>query len=70
MKENKPEEGDRIKTLCFSNGDMVITSSDTCWIVFHNEFHGEYDLDWALVIEGGKEIARHNLKFVESIVWI
>ena len=38
-------------------------------IILVNEFHGEYDLDWFIVIENGLEIARHNAKFVETIEW-
>uniref|UniRef100_A0A6H1ZA13 Uncharacterized protein n=1 Tax=viral metagenome TaxID=1070528 RepID=A0A6H1ZA13_9ZZZZ len=34
-----------------------------------NEFHGEYDIDWIIQKENGVEVARHNTKYIETIIW-
>ena len=56
------------KSIWFENGEGVQASGDMRLITL-NEFHGEYDLDWMLVMDGEKEVARHNLKHVTSIIW-
>lgn len=39
-------------------------------MVMKNEFHGDHDEDWiCLIDESGKEIERHNPRFIASIVW-
>lgn len=39
-------------------------------MVFHYEYHGEYDDAWVLVIEGGREVERHNVRHLQSIFWV
>ncbi len=38
-------------------------------LILKNEYHGEYDIDWVCLMEKGKELSRHNVKFIASIVW-
>jgi len=45
-------------------------ATDTRTMIAVNEYHVEYDLDWVLVIENGKEIRRYNFKSIESIEWL
>ena len=38
-------------------------------LVMRQEFHGEYDCDWVIELLNGKEIARHNPRYMETIQW-
>lgn len=31
--------------------------------------HGDRDEFWVVVTKGGKETARHNVRYIESVVW-
>ena len=33
------------------------------------EFHGDHDEDWIVEMVDGKEISRHNPRFMETIQW-
>ena len=33
------------------------------------EFHGDHDEDWIIETRDGVEIARHNVRYVETIQW-
>lgn len=61
-------DGSLIEMLIFPNGEKIsgINGFD---IILQNEYHGEYDIDWAIVRSGNIEQARHNLKYVESVIW-
>ena len=62
-----------IKQLWWSGakGDELVVCPVDGKIVCQNEYHGTYDLDWAVVYDkDGKEIARHNLLYVASIEWV
>ena len=45
-------------------------ATETCQFKIVNDFHGEYDIDWIVAIEGGREVARWNTKNVEHIEWL
>ena len=32
-------------------------------------YHGDHDEFWILQLYDGKEVARHNPRYVESIIW-
>lgn len=34
-----------------------------------NMYHGDHDDDWVIVMENGKEISRHNVRYIASIEW-
>ena len=38
-------------------------------IILNNNFHGEYDLVWVVVVVNGIETLRINAKFIETIEW-
>ena len=63
-------EGKKIQSIFFpdSPGEKI-TCSDTVKLILHNDFHGDWDDSWVLVIENGKEIARHNTRYLSSICW-
>lgn len=33
-------------------------------------YHGDHDEFWIIQEKGGKEVARHNPRFIESIQWV
>ena len=63
------QSGLEIQALWFEDGGGI-QRKDGRRIVTHNEYHGDYDLDWALVMDGDKEISRYNLIFVAVIEWV
>ena len=64
------KSGMKIREIYFPDGKSRGTD-DNSRLETLSEFHGEYDIDWVVVIDvDGKEIARHNTRYVESIVWL
>jgi len=62
--------GRGIARFCwFGNQDGVMRPFENQEFIFENEYHGTYDLDWIVVYEDDKEIARHNPNMVASIFW-
>lgn len=51
------------------SGYIRLTKTNERTMETLNEYHGEYDLDWVIEKINGKEIARHNTKYIETIVW-
>lgn len=49
-------------------GDRIIADGEN-EILWVNSFHGDHDKDWIVQTKGGKEIARHNPRYIESIIW-
>jgi len=45
-------------------------ATEACQFKIVNDFHGEYDIDWIVAIENGKEVERWNTKNVEHIEWL
>lgn len=39
-------------------------------LVFVSEYRGDHSLDWIVQCVNGKEVARHNARYVETIVWL
>lgn len=65
-------DGSLIQKIYFPSDGYAssqVSCSKTVEIILQNEFHGEYDIDWAIVKRDGAEIVRHNLKYIQSIVW-
>ncbi len=52
-----------------ANGDESLTRKDNQEFIYHSEYHGDHSENWILVLENGKEIARHNTKYIASINW-
>lgn len=46
-----------------------LTANDKMTLRFLDEYLGDRNERWVLQIENGVEIARHNARFLESIVW-
>lgn len=46
-----------------------VTSTDEQQLVFFSEYMGDRTDEWILVMKDGKEIARHNVRFIASIKW-
>jgi len=65
------KDGLEIKELWFYNwnGNLCVKPEKGQRIVTLNEFHGDYDLDWAVVMEGQTEIKRFNILYVSLIEW-
>jgi hypothetical protein len=41
----------------------------SCSLSIFNDFHGEYDIDWIIVSQNGKEIERHAINQYTTIYW-
>ena len=70
----KVEDGRKIKRIYYGRDGECLQEAKKGEgyikeIIFSTEFHGEYDLEWAVVYENGKEISRHNFKFIETVEW-
>ena len=70
----KVEDGRKIKRIYYGrNGEYMQEAQEKDGyikeIILSTEDHGEYDLEWAVVYENGKETSRHNFKFVETVEW-
>ena len=53
-----------------ANGDESAAPGEHQHMVTLNEYHGEYDVDWVLLVDGnGHEMARYNTRYLASIVW-
>jgi len=66
------ESGKMVKRIWWNgaNGDESKSSKDGQHMVTLNEYHGDYDLDWVLLVDGnGKELERHNGRYIASIEW-
>jgi hypothetical protein len=62
-------DGKRVDQIMFTNGE-VLSVSEEISMHYHYEFHGEYDDAWVIQVDNvGNETARHNVKFIESIIW-
>jgi len=62
-------DGKMVDQIIFPNGD-VLSVNEEMRLSYHYEFHGEYDDAWVIQIDNvGNETARHNVKFIESIIW-
>lgn len=46
-----------------------VTASDEQPLVFLREYMGDRTDEWILVMKDGKEIARHNVRYIASIKW-
>ena len=54
----------------FEDVESFLKPKDGQKLICRNEFHGEYDLDWAILFdEKGNEISRWNIKMLLGIVW-
>jgi hypothetical protein len=58
-------DGRVVSGIVFPNGEERFGPG----MVYHYEYHGEYDDAWVIVTEGGVEAYRHNVKYLSSIVW-
>ena len=61
----------RVKEIWWNgaNGDECLRPKEGQRMETLNEFHGDYDMDWVVLFEGDKEISRHNVQYIASIVW-
>ena len=47
-----------------------LKSNNGVQLRFHSEHLGDHSENWILEMVGGKEMRRHNTRFLETIVWI
>jgi hypothetical protein len=66
------KSGLKVKAIWFENGDGVKAGNGQRLLTL-NEDHGEYNDDWVTVVEdseyGDKEIARHNTRYIVTIIF-
>jgi len=67
------ESGRMIKRLWWNgaDGDASKSPKESQHMVTLSELHGEYDMDWVLLVDSktGREIERHNVRYIASIEW-
>ena len=47
-----------------------LKSDDQTKLVFRSEYLGDHSENWILEITEGREMRRHNTRFLESILWV
>lgn len=60
--------GKKVHSVVFSNGDTIRDQIGN-ELALSATHHGDHDEFWIVVTNKGKEIARHNLRYIESIEW-
>lgn len=75
MSKDNPNDGRFVKALFWPGIDGVCTpgskyATDELTIKLRNEFHGDHSEDWFCVYKDGKEVERHNARFVETVQWL
>jgi len=65
---NQSFNGKRVKKIWLTNTE-TITSDEDRKLVFSSTYHGDRDEHWVVENLKGKEIARHNCKFIRTINW-
>ncbi len=69
------QNGRKIKMVTWpDSGDELgrcISTNEKCSIELCSTYHGDRDEVWVVVIskETGNEVERHNVKYIESIIW-
>lgn len=70
---NTSMHGKKIQQIIFPGGpglgDPVVRSGPLGQLELSATYHGDREEFWILQIKDGIEIARHNTRLVESIVW-
>ena len=68
------KNGKRAKAIFFATvpddpAGNGIHATETVSLEYESECHGDRDEIWIVEKHEGKEVARHNVKFIESIQW-
>jgi len=68
------DTGRMVRRIWFNgaNGDESKYPKEHHHMVTLKEFYGDHDEDWILLVDSktGKEIERHNAKYIASIEWV
>lgn len=68
-KEMGFENGRKVRKVIFPNGDQLENAEHELICYVPSEFSNNDEGVWILGIRDGREIERHNVKYIESIVW-
>ena len=70
---NDEMDGKKVKAIYWPDGanetGRELCAKDGRELVYRHQYLGDHSECWVVMIEDGKEVARHNTRFVESIVW-
>lgn len=77
MQENGNTSKHLIESIWFmnENGDEKITVNynKDGWrdekLYYTSEYYGDHSENWVIHEKGGRELARHNTRFIASITW-
>ena len=58
-----------VKCIYISNNEIRSGLNSGITLMFESAYHGDRDEHWILEIVAGKEIARHNVRYIETIIW-
>lgn len=64
----KDLHGRAIRFISFHDEEHIEAREATT-LSLHYEYHGEYDDAWVVEYHDGKEAARHNVRYLVSIIW-
>lgn len=53
----------------FPDGEEILHDDGERELVLSATYHGDRDEFWVLELRDGKEVSRHNCKFISGIVW-
>ena len=67
-------DGKQIKSVCWTDteseqGRCLPSGLNGCRLYLSATYHGDRDEFWVVAEKDGHEIARHNIKYIESIEW-
>jgi hypothetical protein len=62
-------DGKKVAMIYWPDGETMVGDNGVRELTCRYESHGEYGDLWIVETIEGSEVAIHNMKFVESVVW-
>lgn len=62
--------GKAVAAVYFPNGEEVHAEANGLSLHLSATYHGDRDEFWIVASRDGREVARHNPRHIESIVWV
>ncbi len=73
MEREGPNHGRSVKAICWPDSGTecgrMLQASETYSLIYEETYLGDRTECWFVGMVDGIEVARHNAKFVESIIW-
>jgi len=64
--------GKQVQCIVWENadGEQTVTAKGQVTLMLSATYHGDRDEFWIIQFEDMVEVARHNCKYIASVVWI